>query len=157
MVHETHQTGASGAGENFFPDDLERGSVLRGGPPPPRGFIPTSLAPAASFVSIPCQALIWCWDCIQPPPPQIALSAEACPARQCPVASEMAWQAQAILGGRGVQTQATAAVAALPPPSARCTLTGSAASDLAGPSHYLRLDSQRSGGALTHPPDPRDC
>ena len=59
------------------------------------------------------------------------LSAEACPARQCPVASEMAWQAQAILGGKGVQTQATAAVAALPPPhSARCTLTGAAARGL---------------------------
>ena len=67
------------------------------------------------------------------PPPLCALSAEACPARQCPVASEMAWQAQAILGGRGVQTQATAAVAALPPPpphSARCTLTGAAARGL---------------------------
>ena len=84
-----------------------------------------------------------------PPPPPVftRLSAEACPARQCPVASEMAWQAQAILGGRGVQTQATAAVAA-PPPTLRDASLQALQREI---SRSLRLDSQRSDGARTLP------
>ena len=49
-----------------------------------------------------------------PPPPSPPLSAGACTARQCPVASEMACQPWGIPRGRGVQTQAQAVVACLP-------------------------------------------
>ena len=49
-----------------------------------------------------------------PPPPRNPLSAGACTARQCPVASEMACQPWGVPRGRGVQTQAQAAVACTP-------------------------------------------
>ena len=95
----------------------------------------------------------------RPPPPCASLSAEACTARQCPVASEMACQPWGIPRGRGVQTQAQAVVACLPLfslptgrsatrrdiPSSRARRPAIGRCD--GPSSFTLHVSRRSGGA----------
>ena len=94
-----------------------------------------------------------------PPPPSPPLSAGACTARQCPVASEMACQPWGIPRGRGVQTQAQAEVACLPlfsPPTGRSATRRDIPSSRArrpairrcdGPSSSTLHVSRRSGGA----------
>ena len=105
---------------------------------------------------------------VPPPPPPLVddLSAGACTARQCPVASEMACQPWGIPRGRGVQTQAQAMVAC-PPLSFLSTSRSATRRNIPYsqarrpairrcdcPSSSTLHVSRRSGGAPVPPPTP---
>ena len=113
---------------------------------------------------LPCGG--WTGTGTPPRPPPPPLSAGACTARQCLVASEMACQPWGIPRGRGVQTQARAAMAC-PPLSFLPTSRSAAPRNVpyfqarrpairrcSCPSPSTLHVSRRSGGATVPPPPP---